>query len=100
MYDKFLSVVSSFNLTQVVSEPTLVVNSTSTLIDLVFVSHPSMVHVCETVPPLGNSDHLGLQFIMSTKLHKSTHYSERSGDTTLQILTRLQSYSTQSNGNC
>ena len=36
LYHKLLSIVSSFNLTQVVSEPTRVTNLSSTLIDLIF----------------------------------------------------------------
>ena len=35
---KLLSIVSSFNLSQIVTEPTRVSNSTSSLIDLIFVS--------------------------------------------------------------
>ena len=62
--------MSSFNLLQVVSEPTRI-SATSSLIDLVFVSSPNMVHLCETNPPLATSDHLGIHLVLSTKLHKS-----------------------------
>ena len=67
LLDRLSSVMSSFNLLQVVSEPI----TTSSLIDLVFVSTPNMVHLCETIPPLATSDHLGIHLILSTKLHKS-----------------------------
>ena len=40
LYQKLLSIVTSFNLTQVVKDPTRVCNSSSTLIDLIFVSPP------------------------------------------------------------
>ena len=47
--------MSSFNLSQIVSEPTRIVNSTSTLIDLAFTSTRRMVQLCETIPPLTTS---------------------------------------------
>ena len=67
LYSKLLSVVSSFNLTQIVSEPTRVTESSSTLIDLIFVSPTVIVKQCSTLPPLANADHYGLQLIVSTK---------------------------------
>ena len=63
--------MSSFCLSQIVSEPTRIVNSTSTLIDLAFTSTHRMVQLCETIPPLANSDHLGIHLILSIKLHKN-----------------------------
>ena len=63
--------MSSFNLTQVISEPTRIVNDCSSLIDLAFVSIPGMVQSCKTIPPLGNSDHLGIHLTMTTKLKKN-----------------------------
>ena len=70
LHDRLSSVMSSFNLLQVVSEPTRI-STTSSLIDFVFVSSPNMVHLCETIPPLATSDHLGIHLILSSKLHKS-----------------------------
>ena len=44
-----------------VSEPThLGPQGTSSLIDLVLMSAPQTLHECETIPPLANSDHLGI----------------------------------------
>ena len=63
--------MSSSYLSQIVSEPTRVVNSTSTLIDLEFVSTRRMVQLCETIPPLANSDHLGIYLHLSNKLCKN-----------------------------
>ena len=60
-----LSVTNSFSLTQVVTEPTRISNS-STLVDLIFLSSPSQLSSCVTIPPLANSDHLGLQLSLST----------------------------------
>ena len=61
---KLLSVTNSFSLTQVVTEPTRISNS-STLIDLIFLSSPSQLSSCVTIPPLANSDHLDLQLSLS-----------------------------------
>ena len=50
-----------FGLTQVVDQPThLHCDNTYSLIDLVFVSHPSSLSFCKVIPPLSNSDHLGI----------------------------------------
>ena len=51
---------SSLCLTQVVSEPTHVLSNSHSLIDLVFLSDPSHLTGCVTIPALANSDHLGL----------------------------------------
>ena len=59
-YNKLLSVVSSFDLTQIVLEPTRISSSTATLIDLIFVSFPAQVESCSTIPPSANCDHSGL----------------------------------------
>ena len=69
-YNKILSVVSSFNLLQIVSEPTRVSKNTATLIDLVFVSSPLQVESCSTIPPLANSDHNGIQLHVLLKCPK------------------------------
>ena len=70
LYCNLTSVVSSFNLTQVVSEPTHITNSSATLIDLIFASSPFQVESCSTIPPLANSDHNGLQLTISVKSSK------------------------------
>ena len=52
----------NFSLTQVVSSPTHYSHDGNpSLIDLVFISCPERLLSCETVPPLGSSDHLGVQ---------------------------------------
>ena len=70
LYHKLLSIVSSFNLEQVVTEPTRVFKNSATLIDLIFVSSPAQVESCLTTPPLANSDHNGLQLTASIKAPK------------------------------
>ena len=65
LFSKLNFIVSSFNLTQLVSEPTRVSNNSSTLIDLIFVSTPAQVNSCHTISPLANSDHFGLQLYVS-----------------------------------
>ena len=72
LYNKLLSVVSSFNLTQVVSEPTHVTATSSTLIDLIFVSSIIFVKSCTTIPPLANADHRGLKFVFSIGSSKNS----------------------------
>lgn len=52
---------NSFCLSQVVSTPThLCPNGSDSMIDLIAMSSPSLLQSCETLPPLENSDHLGL----------------------------------------
>ena len=49
---------SFFHLSQIVTEPTRLTDTTATLFDLVYVSDPSSIAGCTTIPPLLNSDHL------------------------------------------
>lgn len=65
LYNKLLSLVSSFCLTQIVNEPTRVTLTSETLIDLFFVSPTIVVQSCITIPPLANADHLGLSIKLS-----------------------------------
>ena len=73
---KLLSV--TFILTQVVTEPTRISN-TNTLIDLVFLSSPSQLSSCSTIPPLTNSNHLGLLLSLTTTVntHRTCSTSKR-----------------------
>ena len=74
-------IMHSFSLLQVVTEPTRIRNDdSSSLIDLVLMSSPENLIECETIPPLVNSDHLGI-----SKIHQeySLHVArkEQSGGT-------------------
>ena len=60
-YMDLTNLFHSFSLTQVVDEPTRPGhNGASSLIDLVLMSTPQALCECVTVPPLANSDHLGI----------------------------------------
>ena len=55
------AILQSFSLSQVVTEPTHIKhNGDLSLIDLVLMSAPETLSGCSTVPPLANSDHLGI----------------------------------------
>ena len=71
LYSNLCNVMSLFSLSQSVVGPTHVQNNTSSTIDLVFVSNPSLVNVCSTIPPLSNSDHLGILLDLKKKLKPS-----------------------------
>jgi len=58
LYTLLHSIISSFDLTQIVQEPTRVVdNGSATLIDPALLSNPSCCKECSVIPPLSNSDH-------------------------------------------
>ena len=66
LFSKLLLVSNSLALTQVVSDAIAHYSSNSnSLIDLIFLSSPNNLIFCETIPPLSNSDHLGLQLEVS-----------------------------------
>ena len=61
LFSKLSTFLRSFVLTQVVPKPTHFNSSgSSTLIDLVLMSVPSQLVNCSVIPPLGNSDHNGI----------------------------------------
>ena len=60
-FDNLCNLMSTFGLTQVVDNYThLYQDSCHSLIDLVLLSNPSFLSSCQTIPPLSNSDHLGI----------------------------------------
>ena len=62
LYHSLLDIMSSFNLFQVVQEPTrMALCGTATLIDLALMSNPSSLYKCSVTPPLSNSDHNGIE---------------------------------------
>ena len=68
LYSKLCNIMSTYCLTQIVSECTHVHHNGSTsIIDLVFLSNPASLLSCVTVPPLSNSDHNGLLTTMKWK---------------------------------
>ena len=68
----YLVFLQSFVLTQVVPQPTHFNNTgSSTLIDLVLMSVPSQLVKCSVIPPLGNSDHNGID--VTLKWSRNAH---------------------------
>ena len=65
LYHQLSCILSSFNLTQVVPQPTHVSTSGgATLIDLVLLSNPQQLQDCSVIPELPNSDHKGISLTM------------------------------------
>ena len=61
LYHKLYSMMSTYSISQMVNGHTHVHhNGTSSTIDLLFTSSPSLINDCITIPALANSDHLGL----------------------------------------
>ena len=66
LYPGLSNLLSSFSLAQMMTEPTrLGKNGQGTLIDWVLTSSPMNIQLCTTVPPLVNSDHLGIKLTMN-----------------------------------
>ena len=65
------NLLSSFNLFQVVQEPTRIATSgNATLIDLAPVSKKNVVENCSVLPPLVNSDHNGISLTITISMKK------------------------------
>lgn len=58
LFSRLKSLCHLFALTQIVKETTH--DSSTSLIDLVFVSNPVLSYSCHVVPPLSNADHKGI----------------------------------------
>ena len=72
LFSKLSSFLQSFVLMQVVPQPTHFNSPGSfTLIDLVLMSVPSQLVNCSVIPPLGNSDHNGID--LTLKWSCNTH---------------------------
>ena len=72
LYKHLTNILNSFSLIQVVKEPThFSSEGSSSLIDLVIMSAPQSLHECVTIPPLANSDHLGIS--LQVKSNIQTH---------------------------
>ena len=67
-FSNLCNILSIFGLTQVVSDHTHIHQGHSySLIDLVLMSNPSCLSSCQIIPPLSNSDHLGIKLEMQLK---------------------------------
>ena len=60
MYHNLCTLPFLYCLTQAITGPTHEHDGTTSTIDLVFMSEPSTLKSCVTIPPLSNSDHLGI----------------------------------------
>ncbi len=66
LYRKISTLMELFSLSQVVIGHTRKTSSgRCSLIDFVFTSNPSVLHSCSVIPPLANSDHLGVLSIFN-----------------------------------
>ena len=66
------------------SGPTRVHENSSSTIDLLFSNEVSLVHRCETIPPLSTSDHYGIVTTINKKFRK--HRVTKQGPKNLAIL--------------
>ena len=67
-YSNLCSIASLYCPAQVFIGPTHEHHNGSTsTIDLVFLSDPTSKQSCETIPPLSNSDHMGISLKLKTK---------------------------------
>ena len=72
LYHHLSRILDCFSLSQVNSVPTHHSHDGhQTLIDLALLSSPEHLTSCDTIPPLGNSDHLGLHILINrqTNMH-------------------------------
>ena len=79
-HDPVLTLLETdFGLTQVVSEKTRIVTSSSSLIDLVFVSNSIFVKSCEVLAPVSNSDHNSIlvKFHLPSRFRNSKQLSKQ-----------------------
>ena len=76
--------IEYLSLTQVVPEATHVTpKGTSTLIDLALASAPSLLHDCEVIPPIWNSDHNGFRLCGSQASSRYISNPDQYGDSIL-----------------
>ena len=73
LFNKLNFIMSTLSLSQIVNEHTHVHhNGTASTIDLIFVSNRHLIDCCSTIPPLSNSDHLGLTANLSFKTKRTS----------------------------
>lgn len=96
LYSHLCSILDNFSLVQVVSESTHTSPvGTPSLIDLAMISNPSMLSACSVIPPVGSSDHNGIQLPLKwrssntarTKPRKIWRYNQADYDLANSVLT-------------
>lgn len=79
IFSQVTNIVHTFSLSEVVDSPTnFSLNGLLSLIDLVFVSNIQSLLECVVIPPLSNSNHLGLSVICSTLMFPRNSCSSES----------------------
>ena len=77
-FHKLSDILYSFSLEQVVPSYTHVSpNGSTSLIDLAFLSIPTLLRSCSVIPPLANSDHFGLLLDIKWKTNTKQARSEK-----------------------
>ena len=67
------TILNCFSLSQLVTEPTHIkYDGTLSLLDLVLSSVPDYISSCILIPPLANSDHLGIQLNVTCKPERAS----------------------------
>ena len=87
--------MSSFLFSQMVQVPTHInLFGSDSLLDLVLVSDSARVSSCLPIPPLANSDHLGLCLLLFTSVPRyfSTELPKLFGITSMLTFRRLVTY--------
>ena len=70
-YNSLHAIMSLYSLSQHVTDTTHTHHSgSSSTIDLLFTNEDSLLHTCETILPLSNSDHCGIRAVVNRKVHK------------------------------
>ena len=78
LFHKLSDILYSFSLEQVVPSYTHVSpNGSTSLIDLAFLSTPTLLRSCSVIPPLANSDHFGLLLDIKWKTNTKQARSEK-----------------------
>ena len=77
LYPRLTTLMSTFSLTQVVSQHTHFGPHGRSLIDLVLLSQPSQLQSCSVIPPLGNSDHHGIILSLKWRLLRKSVVSKK-----------------------
>ena len=65
---KYLNMIDQFNLTQMVKTPTRITQNTSSLIDHILISHPSLIKYTDVLPCHGISDHDGPYALINVRV--------------------------------
>ena len=77
------------NLTHLISEPTRITNTTSTVLDQIITTVPNFVNTTSVSPPVSSNDYCTVGFHMNFKLTRNMHIKDLFGYISKQTLTSL-----------